>query len=111
MSALGRVTLLCLKRMRRSRDVVGQFKRWAGLLREVLAPPSGVAAFAAILRYVSLTTDTPPERLREFVQALGPKSEEALMTAAQEWMKEGEAKGRAEGEAKGRAPCRDCRFR
>ena len=45
----------------------------------------------------------PAEGLRELALALGPKGEVAMSTAAEIWMKEGEARGEARGEAKGKA--------
>jgi RNA-directed DNA polymerase len=52
MSAFGRVALLCLKRARGSGDLIGELERWGDLLRELVEAPNGVAAFAAILRYL-----------------------------------------------------------
>ncbi len=72
-------------------------------MREVVDAPSGVAALGAVLRYLSHTTQIHPEGLRELALALGPKGEVAMSTAAEIWMKEGEARGEARGEAKGKA--------
>jgi hypothetical protein len=44
-----------------------------------------------------------PKDLHDFARELGPKAEEAYVTAAQKLTEEALAKGRAEGEARGRA--------
>lgn len=84
-----------------------ELERWLDALRELLAAPNGAEAFLAILRYILLVNETPPERLRDLTHAPGPKAEEAYMTGAQilleQGRREGEAKGRTEGEAKGKA--------
>jgi protein-disulfide isomerase-like protein with CxxC motif len=85
-----------LERARTSEDFVGELMERLEQLREVVNAPNGMASLAALLRYASMVTDTRPERLRVVAQALGPKSEVILMSAAEEWMMEGRAKGKAE---------------
>lgn len=103
MSALARLTLLSLVHARTGADFVSALMRHIDLWREVARSPNGVASLSALLRYASIATNTPSERLRVIVQALGRQSEVALMNAAEEWMMQGEARGLAKGEAKGKA--------
>jgi predicted transposase YdaD len=103
MTAIGLLTLFFLARARTSEDFVGELMKRIDLLREVVSAPNGFAALAAFLRYASMVTDTPAERLRVVAQALGPKSEVVFMSAAEEWMMEGRAQGEAKGKAEGKA--------
>ena len=58
-----------------------------------------------LVSYILQVTDTPPEDLREMLNQLGPKAEEANMTGEEmlvekhraEWLEQGRAEGRAEG--------------
>jgi hypothetical protein len=47
--------------------------------------------------------DLSAETLSTVIQSRAPEAKDALMTLAEQWKAEGEAKGRAQGEAKGRA--------
>ncbi len=74
---------------------------------EATEAPNGVAAMAALVRYILAVTETDPKRTHEFFGQLGPKEELAFMTGAEmlteEVRIEAEARGRAEGEARGEA--------
>lgn len=99
MTALGRLTLFCLKRARTSEDFLAELARWRDSLDQVLAAQNGVAALGAVLRYVLEASDAQPEDLQQLTKSLGPKAEEAFMTGAEILT----AEARAEGEAKGKA--------
>jgi predicted transposase/invertase (TIGR01784 family) len=95
MTAFGIAALICLGRARTSEDVISVLERLPELLRNVLSAPNGVGALATILRYVSEVTKSPPERVQQLVQRLGPRGEEAYMTAADILRQEGETQGEA----------------
>ena len=103
MTALGRVTLLCLSQSRKQADLLPELSRWQRLLLDVIRSPNGVAALAAVVRYILHTSETKPQGLQDLFRKLGPKVEEAYMTGAQiltqQARAEGEAKGKAEGKA------------
>ena len=83
MTALGRVTLLCLSQSRKQADLLPELSRWQQLLVKVIQSDNGVAALAAVVRYILHTSETKPEGLRKLFRQLGPKVEEAYMTGAQ----------------------------
>ena len=103
MTALGRLTLLSFSQARRQVDLMPKLLGWQELLLEASAAPNGVAALAALVRYILHTSETKPEETRQLFRQLGPRLEEAFMTGAQiltqEARAEGEAKGKAEGKA------------
>jgi predicted transposase/invertase (TIGR01784 family) len=107
MSALGRLTLWCLKRVRNGGDLSEELARWSEVMAEIVGAPNGVAALAAVLKYLLEVGQTPRENIEALSHKLGPRAEEAYMTGAQlfreEGRREGEAKGKAEGQAQGKA--------
>ena len=111
MTAIGRLTLLGLSRSRQKIDLLPQLQAWQDLIIEATEAPNGVAAMAALVRYILAVTETDPKRTHEFFGQLGPKEELAFMTGAEMLTEEvrveaearGEARGRAEGEARGEA--------
>jgi predicted transposase YdaD len=72
-------------------------------MAELWRAPSGQDALTAIFRYLSIVADLSADALYTVIETQAPDVKEALMTLAEQWMAQGEAKGRAEGEAKGRA--------
>ncbi|MFO0570829.1 MAG: DUF4351 domain-containing protein, partial [Polyangiaceae bacterium] len=99
MTALGHLTLFCLKRARSSTAFKAELERWLDAMDKVLEAPNGVAALGAVLRYVLEASETSPEELRELTKRLGPKAEEAFMTGAQILTAAARAEGKAEGKA------------
>ena len=107
-TALVAVTLWCLRRIRGGRDAVAAIAGCGAAMREVASAPHGAAALIAVLRYIMDQTDLEPDELAAVLRdAVGPETEELLMSTADRLLAkgraEGEATGRAEGEAKGRA--------
>ncbi len=105
--ALGLVPTLTLWALRDARSP-GRFRasllRWGGALRALAAAEDGEAALYTIFRYLSLVVeDLPPQVLHAALHTAAPETEQVLMTLAEQWRAEGEAKGKAEGEAKGKA--------
>jgi predicted transposase YdaD len=103
--ALDRVsglTLWALRDARSPADIVLTLQQWLWAMRELVSAPHGVEALRIILRYITaVTEDTAAEQVLQIVAKAIPHEE--VMTLAERWKAEGEAKGRAEGEAKGRA--------
>lgn len=54
MSALGRLSLWCLRNARTPEQIVDGMGRWMDLVREVHRAPNGMAALVTIWRYVLL---------------------------------------------------------
>ena len=57
MSALGRLSLWCLRNARTPETIVEGMGRWMALVREVRRAPNGMAALVTIWRYVLLVGD------------------------------------------------------
>jgi predicted transposase/invertase (TIGR01784 family) len=104
--ALGLVPSLTLWALRDAREparLLASLPRWARLLRELAEAPSGRDALVALFRYLALVADLPADTLVQAVERAAPSSEDSMVTVAQQWLAQGEARGRAEGEARGRA--------
>jgi predicted transposase YdaD len=110
-SELVRLTLLVLQRCRDADDPVGILRPWMDTIVAVLTAPNGVEALSAVAGYIMEASEGRPEELGAFFRELGPKAEEAYVTAAEKLtaqvrakaLEQGRAEGRAEGEAKGQA--------
>ena len=96
---LVRLTLVALQRCRKAADPVAVLRPWASTLVAVLTSPKGVDALSAVARYIMETTEGRAKELGAFLRELGPKAEEAYVTAAEELRAQGRAEGRAEGQA------------
>ena len=99
MSALGRLTLWCLKNSRSPEQLVAQLGRWGELMRQVVRAPDGMAAFGRIFGYMCEVDETVgPEGLRRLVaREVGKDVEEAIVTTADMLRAEGRSKGLSEG--------------
>jgi predicted transposase YdaD len=104
--AMGLVPSLTLWALRDGRDparLLASLGRWAHLLGALAQAPSGRDALVALFRYLSAVSDVPAEVLVQAVERTSAGSEGVMATVAEQWMAQGEAKGKAEGEAKGKA--------
>jgi flagellar biosynthesis/type III secretory pathway protein FliH len=73
-------------------------------MAELLHAPNGREALWTLFRYIAaVADDSIAQTLTAALEAAEAEVKDALMTIAEKWKAEGEAKGRAEGEAKGRA--------
>lgn len=71
---------------------------WAHKMAEIANSPSGIAALRAVFKYISLVSDPlPSQDLVRTVDRLAPPIKELLMTPAQQWIREGEERGKLEG--------------
>jgi hypothetical protein len=107
LTALVRLALVLLRDTRRLgwAELRGRLAGWSDAFMEVLRAPGGVAAASALMRYILSTSPASQDEVRDFALELGPAAEEAVMTAGeqliQEGMARGIAKGRVEGEVMG----------
>ncbi|HET9957037.1 MAG TPA: Rpn family recombination-promoting nuclease/putative transposase [Polyangiaceae bacterium] len=81
-------------RFRRARE------HWIPLLALVLDLPNGAQLLETFFRYIGVVAnEEEAQALSEGLQAYRPEAKEVLMTLAEKWFSEGEAKGKAEGKA------------
>ncbi len=93
------VVLWAMRDARAGERLVASVVAWQGLLRHIWAAPTGRDALVEVFRYISLVGDRlSRDNLIEVAGAAGPGAKEVVMTLAEQWIAEGEAKGRAEGE-------------
>ena len=99
MSALGRLSLWCLRNARRPEQIVEGVREWLGLVREVLQAPNGMAALVRLWRYVLLVGEKFGGRdlMGRLAAAMDEKEKEAIVTAGEELVEEGRNEGRKEG--------------
>jgi len=72
-------------------------------MAELLRAPNGREALWTIFRYISLVADdSVASTLSQALDSAEPEVKEALMTLAEKWKAECEARGEARGEAKGK---------
>jgi hypothetical protein len=99
--ALGLVPALTLWALRDARSpnrLVRTVGHWAEAMAELLRAPNGREALWTILRYIALVADdSVAATLAAAIPEAKPQVKEALMTLAEKWMADGEAKGKAEG--------------
>lgn len=100
MSALGKLALLLLKRIREGADAVLVLQRWTHVLGEVAAAPNGAQALALVARYIVEVGEGASSELLGFFQALGPPAGEAIVTIAEQLRAEGREQGELEGEVR-----------
>ena len=103
MTALGRLVLVCFRHSRAPEELVRRLGAWADLALEVMTAPHGRAALEAVLRYVMMVHPAESRIVLEQLRAALPdeRLKETLMTAGEELMQKGEARGEARGIAVG----------
>lgn len=98
--ALGLVPVLTLWALRDARSpvrLVRSIEHWATALGQLLAAPNGREALWTLFRYIAVVADeSVTTTLAQALQTTQPQVKDALMTIAEKWIAEGEAKGRAE---------------
>jgi predicted transposase/invertase (TIGR01784 family) len=97
---LGLVALLTLWLLRDARTparLVKSASRFAVAMANLLETPNGLEAFATLFRYIGLVADDSAAiTLSQAIEAAKPEAKEPIMTLAEKWKAEGEAKGKAE---------------
>jgi hypothetical protein len=58
LTALARLALVCLGRVRRGSSFIEELRRWQDVARQVLFSPTGLGALEAILRYIMEASET-----------------------------------------------------
>jgi predicted transposase/invertase (TIGR01784 family) len=99
LTALAKLTTICLKHARTSADFIKILARWMDVVREVARAPNGLSALAQVLCYILEVNDHVQ---RDALQALlereiGPEAKEAIVTAGQQIREQGRQEGRQEG--------------
>ncbi|MBL0194242.1 MAG: Rpn family recombination-promoting nuclease/putative transposase [Myxococcales bacterium] len=104
MSALGRLVLYCFRRARDPEELVRHLGAWADVALEVMMAPHGRAALDTVLRYVMMVHPAESRIVLEQLRGALPdeRLKETLMTAGEELMQKGEARGIIVGEVQGR---------
>jgi hypothetical protein len=103
MSALGRLSLWCLRNARTPEQIVKGMARWIGLVREVRRAPNGVAALALIWRYILAVGDRfgPDDLVVRLLAAVGDDEKEEIVNVTQQFVELGRSEGIKEGVQKG----------
>ena len=96
---LVRLTLLVLQRCRDAEDPVSVLRPWMSTMVAVLTAPNGVEALSAVAGYIMEASEGRPEELGAFFRELGPRAEEAYVTAAEKLTAQVRAKALVEGQA------------
>jgi predicted transposase/invertase (TIGR01784 family) len=105
MSALARLTLLCLRSLPRLRDseALAAIERWGDILRAANRARGGPLALQAIAAYILHQTDLSPQQIAAaFARTVQERDGKHVMSTADRLIAQGRAEGRAEGRAKGR---------
>ncbi len=98
-SALGRLTLFCLRHAREPQVLRDQLRRWLDLIREIQAAPGGSEALVLIWRYILITNGraTPEEVVAQLLDVVGVEHEEEIMTAGEQLIERGRKDGLEKG--------------
>ncbi|MCA8954390.1 MAG: Rpn family recombination-promoting nuclease/putative transposase [Planctomycetes bacterium] len=100
LSLFGKLTMAALQFVPRAdaSRLAAAFGRWGGLMRRLLAGPSGEEAMVALSQYVLTTTVVPEDALIEIVEKEVSRGARNIMeTTGARLRREGRAEGRAEG--------------
>ncbi|MGE0327619.1 MAG: hypothetical protein AB7S68_35235 [Polyangiaceae bacterium] len=98
------LTLWALRDGRRGIRILRAWTAWADTIAQIVRSQTGLDALFAVLRYIAVVNEAiTTTDLNQALASAPSETRDALMTLAEQWMAEGEARGRAEGEARGRA--------
>jgi len=95
MSALGRLSLWCLRHARSPEQIVDGMGQWVSLVREVRRAPHGMAALVTIWRYVLLVGERfgPDDMVARLLAAAGEDEKEEIVTAGEQLIERGRKEG------------------
>jgi hypothetical protein len=104
LTSLVRLALVLLRDSRSLEwpELRARLSTWADAFLEVSAAPGGLAAAAALMRYILLTSPATEQELHDLALELGPAASEAVMTSGERIRLEGELRGEKRGRVKGR---------
>ena len=99
MTALGRLVAACFKHARTRADLLEILSDWADVVREVVRAPNGLEALALVVRYILVVNDhVEPEAVHAFLERVaGPEAKDAVMTAGERLIQQGEERGIQKG--------------
>ncbi len=101
-SAAGKLTLLCLQQLGRSKAPLDDVLRWISIFRDIAGSDPGAPTLAAVLRYIMLVTNIAARDLAEVMRsAVSPQTADIVMSTGQRLIQQGRREGRAEGKAEG----------
>jgi predicted transposase YdaD len=105
LTSLVRLALVLLRDSRSLEwpELRARLSTWADAFLEVSAAPGGLAAAAALMRYILLTSPATEQELQDFALELGPAASEAVMTAGERIRLEGEKRGLVKGRREAKA--------
>jgi hypothetical protein len=99
MTAIGRLVLWALKRVREGQPFLDELGQWADLYHEVEQAPDGLEAVARLMRYIRLVATVPDDVLEKTISLrLGAGAKEAFVTSGQKLIQQGIEQGVARGE-------------
>jgi predicted transposase/invertase (TIGR01784 family) len=106
LSAASTLTLWALRDARNAGRILDTLEHFADLMARLQTDPGGRSALALVLRYILLVAEIPADVIVQRLTTLAPGTKEDIMTPAEQWIAQGEArgveKGRAEGRVEGR---------
>ena len=91
------LTLWALRDARDAKKLAVSMRYWLSTMRALAATPNGWEALAIIFRYLCLVTKDLTPQVLHATLASEPQVQESIVTLAEIWKAEGEAKGKAEG--------------
>ena len=100
LTALARLTLLCLQRIREGRDIRTELRALRGAFEAALTATDTGEALSAVLSYIARVRDLPREELRILIRTeLGPALEQTMTSTYDQLINEGREQGKSEGKA------------
>jgi hypothetical protein len=92
------LTLWALRDARSPARFSASLLRWGPAMQALAVAEGGAEALLPIFRYLCLVVeDLTPQALHSALHRAAPETEKVLMTLAEQWKAEGEARGKAEG--------------
>ena len=103
LTALGKLVLACFRHARDMNGLLENLRPWGRTLSEVRRAPSGLRAFALVVRYIfNSAGNVDPRRVRALVEgAVEPEVKEAIVSLAENLRKLGREEGMEKGLQKG----------
>jgi predicted transposase/invertase (TIGR01784 family) len=99
MTALGRLVELSFKHARTAPDLPRLLTSWGDVMHDVLRAANGLEALVLVMRYILLVNDhVEPEAAQALLDRVaGPDAKDAIMTAGERLLLQGEERGLKKG--------------
>jgi hypothetical protein len=102
LAAFQKLALWLLRDARDPVRLLDSFETWSATMIELLDGPDGLASLDTLIRYMFRVVDpVHRETLRAKIRLLGPRTEEIVMTIAEQLIEEGRQEGREVGRQEG----------